>query len=790
MASDDTHDDGADQADLFSDGGNGSEAVALEEATRSRYLNYALSVITSRALPDVRDGLKPVHRRILYTMWQQGVTAEAKPRKCAKVVGDVMGNYHPHGDVAIYDALVRMSQPFAMRLPLIEGSGNFGSMDGDAAAAMRYTECRLAPAAAQLLEELSQNTVPFRDNYDGTTREPAVLPAQWPNLLVNGTTGIAVGMASSIPPHNLTEVCQALLKLLDNPELKTHHLCRQIQGPDFPTGGRIVTTSEQIREIYKAGQGTLRLRASWEEVKGTRGARVVHVTAVPYGVNKAQLVERVSELAAERKVPQLLDVKDLSTDEVRVELQIKKDADPEKVLAHLCKQTQLEVNVAVNLTCLTPSEHAEAGRPERCDLRQLLQHFLAFRLEVVTRRLENELAMLEKRIHILEGFRIVFDALDRVLELIRASDGKQDAAQKIMAELPLDETQTDAILELRLYRLARLQIQVVLDELETKRARAEEVRELLADEEATGRWGIVREELAQVRDAYGEARRTSLESPEAEERELSHEELIVEEDHCAIVSRDGWVKRQKEVKDLASTRLRAGDSILAAEAGSTRAPFVFFTSFGRAYTCRLFDLPATTGHGEPIQKRFKLKDGERVVAAYCLDPRRMGAFEAPAEEPEGIPEIHGVAVASDGHALRFSFAPFAEPSTRAGRKFASLAQGAEIVGVSETAGDETMIAVTQKARALLCPVTEISFLAGAGKGVWLIKPGPEDRVLGFRLALSQKDTLEVETSRGARQKIGPGKYEITSRGGKGRAILQRGSIARVIPPEPALPELV
>ena len=463
-----------------------SAAVALHEAAQSRYLNYALSVITSRALPDVRDGLKPVQRRILFTMWQQNLTADAKHRKCAKVVGDVMGSFHPHGDAALYETLVRMAQPFSLRYPLIDGSGNFGSLDGDSAAAMRYTECRLARISDELLSEIDQETVPFRPNYDGTKTEPVILPARLPNLLVNGATGIAVGMATNIPPHNLHEVCTALVKLLDNEELTSAQLCRYVKGPDFPTGGQILNSPDELKEIYKTGSGSIRLRATWEHGPTTRTGKTIYVTSVPYTVNKAQLVERIAEVVIGRKLPPLVNVTDLSTDDVRIALEIKRDADEKMVMAYLFKHTPLQINFAVNLTCLIPTENPEVGRPERLDLHQILWHFLHFRLDVVTRRLEHELAALQKRIHVLEGFEKVFDALDEIIRIIRKSDGKADSAETIMTRFGLDAEQADAILELKLYRLARLEILVVQNELAERRKRAKQIGGLLKSE--ASRW--------------------------------------------------------------------------------------------------------------------------------------------------------------------------------------------------------------------------------------------------------------------------------------------------------------
>src|SRR5262245_49872639 len=386
------------RSSLLGGGAGGTENVSLHEAAQARYLNYALSVITSRALPDVRDGLKPVQRRILFTMWQQNLTADAKHRKCAKVVGDVMGSYHPHGDAALYETLVRMAQAFSLRYPLVDGSGNFGSLDGDSAAAMRYTECRLARISDEMLSEIDQETVPFRPNYDGTKTEPVVLPARIPNLLINGTTGIAVGMATNIPPHNLGEVCTALIKLLDNEELSSVQLCRYVKGPDFPTGGEMLNSPEELKEIYKTGSGAIRLRGTWEQGPETRGSKTIYVTSIPYTVNKSTLVERIGDIALSRKLPPRADVKHLSTDHVRIALELKKDADEKMVMAYLVKHTPLQTNFPVNLTCLVPTEgNPEVGRPECLDLHQMLFYFLHFRLEVVTKRLEHELEALKRR---------------------------------------------------------------------------------------------------------------------------------------------------------------------------------------------------------------------------------------------------------------------------------------------------------------------------------------------------------------------------------------------------------
>ena len=405
---------------------------------------------------------------------------------------------------------------------------------------------------------------------------------------------------------------------------------------------------------------------------------------------------------------------------------------------------------------------------------------------MVTRRLEHERAALGKRIHILEGFEKVFDALDAIIALIRQSDGKADAAAKIMQIFGLDAEQTDAILELKIYRLARLEILIIRKELKEKRERAGRIDAELGDEER--RWQIVRDELVEIRDTYGESRRTAIDGPADDEMVFSADDFIVDEDAVVLVSRDGWVKRQREVRDPAATRLREGDALLTAVAGSTRATVVFFTNFGVAYSCRLIDIPATTGYGEPIQRLFKLKDGERVATVLSLDPRVAGEIAATPSRPE--PPTHAVAVSSDGYSLRFGLEAFNEPSTRAGRRFARPARGAEIVGVAAITGDETLIAATREARAMLCPAREVNFLSGPGKGVLLIKLAKDrDHVIGFIASRGDRDLLTVETSRGAEQNISTAKYDPVSRGGKGRELLQRGRLTRIVPRPIATPDI-
>jgi DNA gyrase subunit A len=433
-------------------------------------------------------------------------------------------------------------------------------------------------------------------------------------------------------------------------------------------------------------------------------------------------------------------------------------------------------------------ENPAIGKPERLEIHEILWQFLHFRLEVVRARLRHELEALKSRIHILEGFATVFDALDEILKIVRKSEGKADAAGKIIKRFGLDAGQTDAILELKIYRLARLEILVVQNELADKRKRAKEITGLLRRD--ADLWKIVRGEIELIQKTFGDARRSEI-TGEVDEEEYTADDFIVEEDNVVVVTRDGWVKRQKEVKDIASTRVREGDAVLAVLPGSTRATVAFFTNFGVAYTARIADVPASTGHGEPIQSLFKFKDGEKVVAAESLDLKKTPGLAAPktarADEPVPPPQ-HGLAVTSDGYSLRFSFEPFVEPSTRAGRRFARVAEGAEVVGVSRVTGGETIIAATRQARAMLCKADEVNFLGGPGRGVILIKlQKQDDRLLGFIASTGDRDLMTVETTRGAEQTISTAKYGVTSRGGKGRELLQRGEFTRVVPRPPELP---
>ena len=777
--------------------------VPLDQTTRQRYLNYALSVITARALPDVRDGLKPVQRRILFSMFHNHrLSPDRPPIKSAKVVGSVIGEWHPHGDSAVYDAMARMAQWWSLRAPLVDGHGNFGSLDGDPPAAYRYTEARLTPVAIELLNELNKDTVDFQPNYDGKDKEPLVLPAPFPNLLVNGSTGIAVGMATNIPPHNLEEVINGAVALIDDRTCTIADLMKSIKGPDFPTGGEILNTRTELREIYETGQGLVRLRGEFTVGPPSHGKSQIVITSIPFAVDKATVVERIGELIAARKVPQLVDVRDESTTDVQIVLELQKDADADLAMAYLFKNTPLQNNFSVNLTSLIPVSGTTTTRPRCLTLKEILEQFIDFRFETVTRRFSYDLRILEQRIHILSGFQIIFDALDRVLTIIRQSDGKADSAEKVKREFRLDDAQTNAILETPIYKLSRTEIKKMLDELADKKKQAQDLKTLLASK--TRLWNVVKKELQDLAKAYGDRRRTKVGRRQGEEVEFDPEAYIVKEDAVVTISTDGWIRRVGMVKDLSKTRLREGDNLLTALIGSTVDTIVCFSNFGSAYTIRIGDLPpARSGYGDPAQKLFKFKDGERIIAALSSDPRlypsppdarqptapALPLFDgSPAEGADSLSLGQGIAVSSAGMGVRFDLAPFKEPSTRLGRKFMKLRTHEEVVSVEtldSSAATPILAVASQRGRVLLCNAEEVGVLSGPGRGVTVIKLDPTDRVLAVRILSRKQDQLIVLKQEGSTFTISTRKYQPVTRGGKGHVLFKRGTLkgAEALPVE-------
>jgi DNA gyrase subunit A len=770
--------------DTTTPGGISIMDASLSDETQRRYLHYALSVITSRALPDVRDGLKPVQRRIIYTMWNDmHLRADAKYRKCAAIVGDVMGKYHPHGDTAIYDALARMAQEFSLRAPLVDGRGNFGSADGDDPAAMRYTEAKLQKLAAELIEDLGKKTVAFRPNYDGTKFEPVVLPSRYPNLLVNGVAGIAVGMATSIPPHNFAEVIDASIAMIDEPDLNVKGLLKHIKGPDFPTYGQLLSTKKELEQVYTAGQGSFRLRGEWKTEEPKRGGTLIVIHSIPYAVRRGAVVEKIAEVIIAKKLPTLLDVRDESTDQTRVVLEIKKDSDPQLVMAYLYKHTPLQTNINVDFTCLIPTENPEIAGPARVDLRGLIRHFLDFRMEVVEKRLRFELEEIQRRIHILEGFAKIFDALDETIRIIRKSEGKKDAAEKLMKRFDLDAEQVDAILELKLYRLAQLEILLIQKELDEKRKEEKRLAALLKSKDA--RWKLIRAEMLEIKTKYADARRTKIVG-NLDEPEFEAEDYIHDEDALVVLTRQGWMKRQREMKDVSATRVREGDSVLDIVAGSTKSAVAFFSNLGTCYVCRVVDVQATSGYGTPVQNAFKMDDGERIVRMIGFDARILDVppVEEGATEPGG-PYI--IAVTKQGMTLCGSLRPHREPSTRSGRRFMRLDPGDEVIYVGLKKDKAFLACASIEGQALICDAEEVSVLAGPGKGVKLIKLAEDDALIGAQLLYKPSDALIVAKESGSDFRISRDKYKPVSRGGKGHALFQRGTLAKVISPAPEVP---
>ena len=713
--------------------------TSLQNESRDRYLTYALSVVSGRALPDVRDGLKPVQRRILYAMLQNlNLKPSSSHRKSAAVVGEVLARFHPHGDVACYEAMVRMAQDFSLRYPLVDGQGNFGSLDGDNAAAYRYTEAKLRELALEVIGEINEETVAFRDNFDATVVEPVVLPSRVPNLLINGATGIAVGMATSIPPHNLKDTIKAIVELAQEPDISTSKLTSIIKAPDFPTGCNILNTQKELVEMYETGRGSVRMRGEWSVEEQARGKQVIVVTSIPYAVNKATVVERIAGLIVDRKVPQLVDVRDESTDEVRIVLELASGADAEVAMAYLFKNTPLESNFAVNLTALVPVEGG-ATRPELLSLKACLRHFLDFRIEVTQKRLEFERKQLLERIHILEGLVKIYDALDEALKIVRKSDGRADAAEKLRARFKLTEIQSFAVVDMRIYQLSRTNIEEIQTELAEKEKRVTEIEKLLKSKTALQK--LVCTELEQLSEKYGDRRKSKLIKDNVD-IEFDETAYVVQEDVHAIITTDGWVKRIRRTNDLSSTRLREGDSLLSAHALTTLDSVALMTSQGTLFVLKVSDFPASSGYGTPIQKLLKFKDGERIVSSFGLS-----ASSAPATvTSSGQVELPlGGAVASqvsndrrlkDGDTLvlvgtkgtgyALTVAELGE-TKRTGRRIMKLRDGEFLAAVAPLS--PMMVFVTQDGSGLAIPQGEIPVRDSAAVGVALMGVRDDDTLV-------------------------------------------------------------
>jgi DNA gyrase subunit A len=753
------------------------QPVSIVEETRHRYLHYALSVISSRALPDVRDGLKPVQRRILYTMYHDlRLAHDGRPTKCAKITGAVTGNYHPHGTVPAYEALVRMVQDWVMRLPLVHGQGNFGSVDGDPPAAERYTEAKLTAAADSLLAELRQKTVDMRPNYDNSTSEPIVLPAQYPNILVNGVAGIAVGMATNIPPHNLGEVCNAAVAMIEDSDITTARLLERVKGPDFPLGGKIVTDRRTLRGIYEEGHGSIKVQGEWHFEEGKKQPQIV-ITSIPYGVVKGNLENEMGAIIEARKVPGVTGLTNESNEKngLRITLDVKPGTDPQLAMAYFYRHTALQQSFAYNMTCLVPDDDGKL-QPQRVGLKEILRHFLDFRFATVRRRFEFELEQLKKRIHILEGFMIVFNALDKAIRLIRESSGKADAAEKLMKAFDLDEEQTNAILEAQLYKIAQMEIKKIREELREKKALASEIEDILGSKKRL--WTVVKRELDALGAEFGDRRRTRMATDE-DVLEFDEEAYIVRENTNVVLTRDGWIKRVGRLTSIESTRIREGDEVIAVVPGNTLDHVVFFADDGTAYTMRMNEVPASTGYGEPITKFFNLDDQVRIINAVTTDERFIPAETKPKRGDPPGPYV--LAATSTGLALRTPLLAFRGASTRNGRRYCRVDEGAKIVLATVPQDETSMFLASRDGHVIHFDISEVNILAGVGKGVMGIKLKGNDVCLGGALCGSRHDALIVETSGGITKEIRRGAYPATSRGGKGYEVVKRADLVRVLP---------
>jgi DNA topoisomerase IV A subunit len=732
--------------------------TALHSEVENRFLTYALSTIVSRSLPDARDGLKPVHRRILFAMWEMGLGPTAKFRKSAAVVGEVLGKFHPHGDQAAYDAMVRMAQPFSLRYPLIEGSGNFGSLDGDPAAAMRYTEARLSYLAEELLTEIEKETVSFRPNYDNSLKEPTVLPARFPQLLVNGTSGIAVGMSCSFPPHNISEVIDGLAALIDDSNIEVKDLLKFVKGPDFPTGGQILNSKKELRDIYQSGSGAIRVRAEYTVEDLPRGKQAVVFHSIPYLVNKAKLLEKLIGLMEDKKLPQVSAVRDESTDEVRIVLELKAETNPEIVTAYLFKHSDLESSFPINFTALKPNME-----PERLSLKEVMRYFLDFRDEIVKKRLNFDLKVLKARLHILAAFEKLYNDLDTAIKLIRKSKAREDAHEKIKKHFKFDDDQTRAILDMQLYKLAGLEIDKILKEKAEKTKQRKDIEAILGSQKKI--WALIKTELLEIKQKYGDKRKSVMKA--AEDVEFSQEDFISHEDVTVIMTRMGWIRRVKTVGE--NLRFKEGDELLALLPANTRDNIAIFSSVGKVYVVKAYDLPSGSGFGEPVQHLFKFGDGERPIATMNLTAVFAGSPEEAGKEKQtklalAPREVTALTVSSRGIGFAFDLGQFNAATTRAGKKFAGVKSGDAIMGV-DILDLPNVLFLTSEGKAVVVAAKDIPVLTGAGKGVKLVNVKNGEVAL-FR-SVRKGQQVKVIDEKGKEKVLDLKDYGVMTRGSVG-----------------------
>jgi DNA gyrase subunit A len=742
--------------------------INIEDEIRKSYLEYSLSVIIGRALPDVRDGLKPVHRRILFAMSEGGNDWNRPYRKSARIVGDVIGKYHPHGDTAVYDAIVRMAQDFSLRYPLVDGQGNFGSIDGDAPAAMRYTEVRLTRLAHEILQDLDKDTVDFVGNYDGSLKEPLVLPTRLPNLLINGGSGIAVGMATNIPPHSLDEVCDALLATLNNPEISLEELMAIIPGPDFPTGG-FIYGAEGIAEAYRTGRGLIRLRAKVTvEHKGGRENLIIR--ELPYQVNKARLIERIAELVKDKKMEGIADIRDESDREgLRVAIMLKKDEPAQPILNQLYIHTQMQVTFGINLVAIVNN------RPELLSLKDLLHHFLEHRRDVIIRRTRYELKQAEARMHILAGLLIALDWLDAVIALIRAAATPPEAKQQLIGGLfvlaaapgatleetrsryALSEIQAQAILDMRLQRLTGMERQKILNEAKEVEAAIARYRQILAEEAEVK--ALIAGELTELKERYGDGRRTEI-VPEAQE--ITAEDLIADEDMVVTISHRSYIKRtpltiyrsqRRGGKGRMGMITRENDFVSQLYIASTHSYFLVFTNKGRVFWLKVHEIPigSPTAQGKAIVNLLQLGENEKLATIL------------PVREFTPGPSL--VMATKRGIVKKTDLMNFQRP--RSGGIIAlSLDAEDELVGAALSEVDQSILIGTRLGKIIRFPSAEVRDMGRAARGVKGMDVAPEDEVVGMEV-IRPAGTILTVTERGFGKRTDPKKYPEHHRGGLG-----------------------
>jgi len=722
--------------------------VPIEEEMKRSYIDYAMSVIVGRALPDVRDGLKPVHRRILYAMYELGLLHNRPYKKSARIVGEVLGKYHPHGDAAVYDALVRMVQDFSMRYPLIDGQGNFGSIDGDAAAAMRYTEARLAEIAEEMLADIEKETVDFVPNFDDSLKEPGVLPAKLPNLLINGSSGIAVGMATNIPPHNLSEVCDAIALMIDNPDASLAELMQVIRGPDFPTGACILGR-KGIVQAYTTGRGTIKLRGKAHIEEGKKG-RIV-ITEIPYMVNKARLIESIAELVRNKKIDGISDIRDESDREgMRIVVELRKGAQPQVVLNQLYKHTQLETSFGViNLVLVD-------GEPKVLSLQETIREFIKHRREVVRRRSEFELKQAEKRAHVLEGLLVALDNIDRVIRTIRESPEAKVAKTRLMEQFSLTEVQAQAILDMRLQKLARLEGEKLREEHKELKNKIKELKELLSSDERILQ--VIKKETLELKEKYGDARRTEILSDEGE---LEMEDLIAKEDMVVTITQNGYIKRLP-ARTYRNQR-RGGRGIVGVEAGgedrvrdvyvaSSHDYMLFFSASGKVYWRRVYEIPEAGRYskGKAMINLLGEAAGERITATLAVR--------------EFCEECFLVFATRQGKVKKTPLSAFSNPR-RTGIIAISLAEGDELVEVEMAEqGDELMLA-TKFGKAIRFSEADVRAMGRNAMGVTGITLRRGDEVVAMEVL--RGETVLTVTENGYGKRTSVAEYPLQRRGGKG-----------------------